>query len=172
MPRTVWFHVVSRGSADAPSLLDSLAATDPVHRVEFHAYCVMGTHVHLLLRLLGDDPGASLRAVGERLPGAPRAIPVSPGRPLLAVTRYLHLNPVVAGLVPRPEDWPWSSYRAYLNPALAEPWLHTRVVLAALGTFAVHARYRVYVEEGLSAPQALEARRGRGPSRTAAEASD
>ena len=27
--------------------------------------------------------------------------------------RYLHRNPVVRGLVEKPEDWPWSSYRYY-----------------------------------------------------------
>jgi len=33
---------------------------------------------------------------------------------LLAAARYVALNPVVAGLVSRPEDWPWSSARAHL----------------------------------------------------------
>jgi putative transposase len=27
--------------------------------------------------------------------------------------RYLHRNPVKRGLVPKPEDWPWSSFRHY-----------------------------------------------------------
>jgi putative transposase len=27
--------------------------------------------------------------------------------------RYIHLNPVRRGLVEKPEDWPWSSYRHY-----------------------------------------------------------
>ena len=33
---------------------------------------------------------------------------------LLAAARYIALNPVVAGLVRRAEDWPWSSTRAQL----------------------------------------------------------
>jgi len=28
--------------------------------------------------------------------------------------KYMHRNPVVRGLAPRPEDWRWSSYRHYL----------------------------------------------------------
>jgi putative transposase len=32
--------------------------------------------------------------------------------------RYMHRNPVKAGLVEQPEDWPWSSFRAY---AKSEP---------------------------------------------------
>jgi putative transposase len=36
---------------------------------------------------------------------------------LLAAARYIALNPVVAGLVSRAEDWPWSSTRAQLAGA-------------------------------------------------------
>ena len=32
---------------------------------------------------------------------------------LLELSRYIHLNPVKAGLVKRPEDYNWSSYRVY-----------------------------------------------------------
>ena len=34
---------------------------------------------------------------------------------LLAAARYVELNPVRAGLVVRPADWPWSSVRAHLG---------------------------------------------------------
>jgi len=34
---------------------------------------------------------------------------------LMAAARYVSLNPVRAGLVRRPEDWPWSSVRAHLE---------------------------------------------------------
>jgi putative transposase len=37
---------------------------------------------------------------------------------------YIHLNPVKAGLVSRPEDWPWSSVHDYtgtINPAPITP---------------------------------------------------
>jgi hypothetical protein len=36
----------------------------------------------------------------------------------LDLSKYIHLNPVKAGIVARPEDYPWSSSRAYL---LGEP---------------------------------------------------
>ena len=32
--------------------------------------------------------------------------------------RYIHRNPVERGLVTRPEDWPWSSFRHYLTGEL------------------------------------------------------
>src|SRR4051812_14794785 len=39
------------------------------------------------------------------------------------VSRYIHLNPVRAGLVERPEHWSWSSYPGYVTPALRRPWV-------------------------------------------------
>jgi putative transposase len=39
------------------------------------------------------------------------------------VSRYIHLNPVRAGLVARPEDWEWSSYPGYLAAGRRRPWV-------------------------------------------------
>src|SRR5262249_9095945 len=47
------------------------------------------------------------------------------------VSRYIHLNPVRAALVARPEQWPWSSYPGYVAPALRRPWVRYEAVLAA-----------------------------------------
>ena len=57
--------------------------------------------------------------VGHLFQGPYKGNPIdSPGL-LLRVARYIHLNPVVAGLVKRPEDWPWSDFaEAYLLPGL------------------------------------------------------
>jgi len=33
----------------------------------------------------------------------------------LHLTRYIHLNPVTASLVKKPEDWNFSSYKEYLG---------------------------------------------------------
>jgi len=35
------------------------------------------------------------------------------GRKMVEKMRYMHRNPVVRGLVAKPEDWPWSSFRHY-----------------------------------------------------------
>jgi hypothetical protein len=65
------------------------------------------------------------------------------------VTRYIHLNPVAAGLVTRAQDWPWTSYRGYLNPPEGPPWLHVRTLLARFGAIGAHQRYRAFVEAGI-----------------------
>jgi putative transposase len=48
---------------------------------------------------------------------------------LLNVCRYIVLNPVRAGMVPAPEQWPWSSYRAMVGLARRPPFLECDRVL-------------------------------------------
>jgi hypothetical protein len=52
---------------------------------------------------------------------------------MLATIRYVALNPVRAGLVTRPEDWPWSSHAALMNGAMHPGTIDAR---ALLGLFA------------------------------------
>jgi putative transposase len=115
---------------------DLLAEQLKRHAVACWAYCLMPNHVHLLLTPTVPDAGeaaASLaRAVGEahrrftafvnaraRTTGhlfQGRFSSVAMDEPYwLAAVRYLAFNPVRAGLVDRPEDWPWSSVRAHLR---------------------------------------------------------
>ena len=54
---------------------------------------------------------------------------------LLAALRYVTLNPVRAGLVARPEDWPWSSARAHLGQG-GDGLTVTEPVLSRLPDFA------------------------------------
>ena len=55
---------------------------------------------------------------------------------LMALARYLHWNPVRARLVSRPEDWAWSSHRAFLGMAQND-WLFQKEVLSAFGSKGV-----------------------------------
>lgn len=52
------------------------------------------------------------RRTGHLLQGRFKAILVDADSYLLELTRYVVLNPVRAGMVEAPEEWPWSSYRA------------------------------------------------------------
>ena len=49
---------------------------------------------------------------------------------LLELARHVVLNPVRAGLVSTPGDWPWSSYRAMIGGEPAPDWLETRTIFA------------------------------------------
>jgi putative transposase len=94
------------------------------------AWCLMPNHVHLILLPAGGD---GLRAAlapthrryswevnrrhgwsGHLWQDRFASFPMDEGH-LHACLRYVELNPVRAGLVERPEQWPWSSARAHLG---------------------------------------------------------
>lgn len=69
----------------------------------------------------------------------------------LELTRYIHLNPVRAGLVSRPGDYPYSSYRNYLSEKQeGEKLVDTDEVLKWFGKKfqTQRKRYQLFVEEG------------------------
>jgi putative transposase len=97
--------------------------------VDIWAYCLMPNHVHLvavpeteeaLRRAIGEAHRRYTQEVNQRegwrghLWQGRFASFVMDDRYLLAAARYVELNPVRAGLVSRPEDYPWSSARAHL----------------------------------------------------------
>ena len=67
---------------------------------------------------------------------------------LNALTRYIHLNPVRAGIVKEPKDYLWSGHRAYLGLEKI-PWLTTDWVLSQFSDKLAAARriYEKYVAE-------------------------
>jgi len=93
-----------------------------------HAYVLMTNHVHLLLSAdRVEVPGALMKALGQRYTqyfnrtyqrsgtlweGRFRSCLVQAEDYLLVCQRYIELNPVRAGMVAHPADYPWSSYRA------------------------------------------------------------
>ncbi len=97
--------------------------------VEIWAWCLMPNHVHLIAVPSADDSLA--RAIGEAHRRYTRRInfreqwrghlwqerfasfPMDENY-LLAAARYVEMNPVAAGLVALPEEYPWSSARAHI----------------------------------------------------------
>ena len=94
----------------------------------FIAYCLMPNHYHLIAQPHDDTFSHHMqlltisytKAINERykrvgavFQGAFRAKRIDCPEYLLHLSRYIHLNPVRAGLVKRPEDWVYSSYLDY-----------------------------------------------------------
>ena len=129
-------HVVQRGNnrtacffsdTDRRSYLTWLGQYADLFGVRIHAWVLMTNHVHLLssceatpsvsrmMQALGRQyVGYVNRATGRTgtlWEGRFKACAIDSGRYLLDCMRYIELNPVRAGIVPRPEDFPWSSYR-------------------------------------------------------------
>lgn len=124
--------------------------------VEVHAYCLMGTHPHVLCRSTRGQLAFSAfwRSVnwafacwynrrtdgrGQVVMDRMRSPLVQEGRYQLAVMRYGDANPVRAGLVRGPGEWRWSSYRHY---AYGQPddLITDAPEYLALGSMPVHRR--------------------------------
>ena len=73
---------------------------------------------------------------------------------LLALSGYVVLNPVRAGIVKAPEDWEWSSYRATVGDAETPAWLDNDWLLSQFDTdrHRATAAYRRFVKDGIRMP--------------------
>jgi putative transposase len=131
-------------------------------------YCLMTTHYHVLIRL-GDD-GLS-RGMQQLNGGFSRRInaiygrtgkghlfknrfhdePVLTDAHLKAATRYIVLNPVLAGMCASPDAWAWSSYGATMGLEFAPSFLAVDELLGHFGTTPQRARaaFGRFVSDGL-----------------------
>ena len=157
------YHVYTRGVLRNPIFADDqdrqqflrlLALTADQLRVEVRSFCLMGNHVHLHLKtLLANLPaamqlllGAYARHFNERHERSGHVFEsryfsplVEPGYFEARLTRYIHRNPVAAGMVSSPDEWAWSSCKAYLGLVGCPSWLVPGPVLETLGGTAAEA---------------------------------
>jgi len=130
-------HAIQRGNNRAPCFVDDQDRAFFLHHLgrlardescAVHAYCLMTNHVHLLLTPEREESCARLfkrlgllhtqytnrrfRRSGTLWEGRFRSCLVQSDYYLLACYRYIELNPVRAGMVAHPGEYPWSSYRS------------------------------------------------------------
>ena len=101
-----------------------------VETLDVIAYCLMPNHYHLLVCLKTPHLSAAMQAfslsytkamnrrynrVGSLFQGRFQAILVESTEYLLNLSRYIHWNPVKAGLVKQPQDWEFSSFHEYVG---------------------------------------------------------
>jgi REP element-mobilizing transposase RayT len=169
------YHVILRGNArqdvfltpgDRHFFYGLLAQGVGRFGYRVHAFCLMTNHLHLALQA-GEEAlstgmqnlsfrytrylNARLGRVGHVFQGRYKAFLVDQDRYGLALVRYLHLNPVRAGIVREPAAYLWSSHRAYLGEQPL-PWLTTDWVLGQFALKAHPARFRfaAFVAQGRS----------------------
>ena len=119
-----------------------------------HCYCWMTNHVHMVIEVADIPLGALIRFVasqysrkinlakhrtGHLFERRYRAILIKDENYLKGLVRYIHNNPVRAGLVERPIDYRWSSHSAYSGNHVTT-WLQTKLVLSTFGTTSTSAR--------------------------------
>src|SRR5262245_12978892 len=146
------YHVIVRGNhreavfldaSDYATYLRRLALYRARYAVTLHAYCLMPNHVHLVLGTAALPLNRFMQClqqsytqrfnrryaqVGHVFQGRYKAILCETDAYLVTLVRYVHQNPVRAGLAARAEDYPYSGHRAYLGgmaTALVDP---TRVL--------------------------------------------
>ncbi|MEY2680906.1 MAG: hypothetical protein RL661_1137 [Pseudomonadota bacterium] len=92
--------------------------------------------------------------VGHVFQGRYKAILVERDAYLLELARYVVLNPVRAGMVVGPQDWPWSSYAAMCAQAPVPEWLQTDWILGQFGAGRAEAvaSYVRFAHEGARLP--------------------
>jgi hypothetical protein len=75
----------------------------------------------------------------------------------LELIRYIHLNPVRAGIVATPEQYLWSSHRAYLGK-MVHKWVHTEFALSHFGPNIEIARrrYQAFINENVGGSTQLK----------------
>lgn len=134
-----FYHVFNRGvnrqaivydDVDRKTFFKLLAQTVREFEIRLLSYCLMTTHFHLfwqtlkanldeamwfLLRNYANAINERHGRVGHLFQGRYRARVVETERYALALPRYIHRNPLKAGIVTRLEDYPWSSYPCYLG---------------------------------------------------------
>jgi putative transposase len=168
-----FYHITARGNerrkiflshADYSKFLSYLTDAIDKYGVILHAFVLMGNHYHLLV----ETPQANIssfahtlnsayttyfnikrKRAGHLFQGRYKSILIEKDPYLLELSRYLHLNPVRAGIVEKPEDYPYSSYRAYLSPE--EETIASRgLIWGMIAETDAPGRYAEFVESAIS----------------------
>lgn len=135
------YHIVQRGNerknifeneSDKSRFLETLVKAKEKYNFLVYCYCLMDNHFHLLINDNGNDISKLMKSInvsyvayfnrtydriGHLFQDRFKSELVQDDRYLLAVSRYIHNNPVKAGLVAKPDMYKWSSYVFYSGMA-------------------------------------------------------
>ena len=160
-----FYHIICRGErcdnifrcpADKKKFLKKLGETVEKHGLLLHAYVLMDNHYHILVQTPRGNLSSAMhqlnasygnwfrfkyQIVGSIFQGRFKAILVEKDGYLKVLSAYIHLNPVRAGIVAKPEFYPFSSYSFYVNGKDAPKYLHTADLLEMFGGGKAYRRY-------------------------------
>jgi putative transposase len=168
-----WHHVMNRGSArraiyrdtgDRIVFLNILSSAAAKSSTQVHAYCLMNNHFHLLIHSVEGHLPRFLQHLtgryalhfnrrhaldGPLFKGRCVSVAVNDDAQLLSTSRYIHLNPVVAGLIENAEDWPWSSAAVFLDKVQKPDWLVVQALHNMFSNTAPGFKYASYLADGI-----------------------
>lgn len=169
-----FYHVITRGNRketiffdaeDREKFLDKLLEYKKRYNFILYAYTLMNNHIHLLIET-EETPLSKImqgllqshaqwhnrkyKTVGHLFQGRYKAILCDRDEYLLVLVRYIHLNPVRAGIVKDPADYRWSSHRVYLGLEYSRL-IDTEFVLSQFSRGKKRAieLYREFIDEGI-----------------------
>ena len=149
-----WYHVMNRGRRreeiyternDYRLFIEILEESVTLSNVKTIAYCLMPNHYHLLLHTPDGNLSKCMRQIngiyaqrfnrvhqydGQLFRGRYKSILVEVDSYLLELLRYIHNNPLRAGLCDDLNDYEWSSHGAYLSDARKWHWLYKEFPLS------------------------------------------
>lgn len=170
------YHISARGNNGEPIFTDAidrrkylelLPALVHTMTVRILAYVLMTNHVHLVLQTARPN----ISEVMQRLHGVYAAYfnrrhgrrghlfggrfwntVIDRDEYLLESTRYVHMNPVRAGLASRPDEYEWSSCRDYLSPKSGSPMVDPMLVIGLLSSNPGKARaaYAAFLRDSMT----------------------
>jgi len=164
-----YYHLYNRGVNKAPIFFSDRNYRYFINKLSFFiqskadvlAYCLMPNHFHLLVKVKSEDfvktalqpflvsysksVNNEQTRVGPLFQGRFQANPIEDEEYLLDCVKYIHVNPVKAGLVTSPELWSYSSYAAYLQKG-NQSFVETSVVM---NYFDSVNEFRDFMEFGL-----------------------
>jgi putative transposase len=167
-----FYHIILRGNAQQDVFFDDcdryrflLLMQEAVEKFgcRIHAFCLMSNHIHIALQV-GDISlsrvmqnlsfryttwiNRRMKRSGHLFQGRYKALLVDADTYLCELAAYIHLNPVRAGMVVKPEDYLWSGHHAYLLDGYY-PWFTSDYLLGLFDSESDKARelYLCYIAE-------------------------
>lgn len=137
--RSSIYHIILRGAnkqeifhdeEDCNKFLDVLEKYKQKAELNVYAWCLMGNHIHLLLKEGNESISITMKRIGvsfvsyynwkykttgHLFQDRFKSEKVETGRYLVTVVRYIHQNPLKAGIVDRLDEWKWSSCLGYYS---------------------------------------------------------
>jgi REP element-mobilizing transposase RayT len=169
-----FYHVITRGNQrqkvfknkdDFLKYLDILSNYKMRYKYFLYAFVLMNNHVHLLIEtqeiplskiLQGINQSYTTyfnrkyKTVGHLFQGRYKAILCDRDEYLLSLVKYIHLNPVRAGIVKTPDEYQWSSHHSYVKRTDGANIIDTDQVLRMFSEDKQRARklYSSYMSDG------------------------
>ena len=151
-----WYHVMNRGRRrediflsqhDFQEFIQILQEAAETWNLKIAAYCLMSNHYHLLVHTPDGNLSRCMRHVngvytqrfnryhgedGQLFRGRYKAVLIEADSHLLEVLRYIHQNPLEAGISSTLKDYEWTSHHGYISWANKWNWLYKETLLTML----------------------------------------